>query len=89
MTSDFWDRGSANDDLDLRAFFDSSIGDRLAGLLAVGVLVSLGLTRDRGALGVTVLDNGKKRREYFRRSEDCADWLQLATAALSGNGSGR
>lgn len=88
MNDDFWNGSTSATDLDLPAFLDSSVTDALTSLLDLGVLVSLGLTRDRGAIGIAVFDDGRRRREYFRQPEEAADWLRLAVATLSGNGLG-
>lgn len=87
MNDDFWAGTNNGNVLDLEAFFDSDITDALRRVISLGVLVSLGLTRDGGALGITILDAGRKRREYFRSAQDGSDWLHMAAAALSGNGS--
>lgn len=88
MPNDFWDGSAKSAYLDIPAFFDSSLTDGICRVLEMGVLVSLGLTRDGGALGIAVFDDGRRRREYFRTSQDASDWLGLAAAALSGNGVG-
>lgn len=88
MDNDFFAGSSASTDIDLSAFFDSSVTEQLCGLLELGVLVSLGVTRDGGALGIAIFNDGRRRREYFRRSEDAADFLRLATESLSGLGVG-
>jgi hypothetical protein len=88
MTNDFWDGSTTSTNLDVSAFFDSSVTEHLCRVLEMGVLVSFGLTRDGGAIGIAVLDDGRRRREYFRTPQDAADWLGLAAAALSGNGVG-
>lgn len=89
MDDDFWDSSGSGANLDVPAFFDSSVMERLCEVLSLGVLVSLGLTRDGGALGVAVFDDGRRRREYFRTSSDAEDWLRRAATALSGNGLGQ
>lgn len=88
MDEDFWS-GSANPArLDVRAFLDSSVTDHLAALLDLGVLLSLGLTRDGGAVGIAVFDDGRRRREYFRHPEEATDWLGMAVKTLSATGLG-
>lgn len=89
MNDEFWSGTATGNALDIAAFLDSSVTDGIGGLLAMGVLVSLGLTRDGGAVGVTVFNDGRRRREYFRQSSDCADWLQLARLALAPNRASR
>jgi hypothetical protein len=88
MNETFWDGSAKGSDIDLPAFFDSGVSDGLIGVLSLGVLVSLGVTRDGGALGITILSDGRRRREYFRDSEAATDFLRGAVVALSGAGVG-
>lgn len=88
MTDDFWDATGTGSRLDLRAFFDSDVLQRLVDLLELGALISFGLTRDSGAIGLAVFDDGRRRREYFRDSHDAVEWLGRAQHAISGNGLG-
>lgn len=88
MTDDFFDSGSHAAVVDVPAFFDSSVPGLIGELVSLGVLVSVGTTRDRGAVSITVTNDGRYRREYFRSSDDASDWLRLATGALRGNGLG-
>lgn len=96
---DWLDEGGSGTPLDVPALFDSAVPDGLALLVGTGALVSLGVTRDGGALGVTVTVDGRWRREYFRESEDLVSWLSEAVPAVreavqaasasSGRGSGQ
>lgn len=89
MNSDgFFSDGAATAVVDVPGFLDSGITDLLAELVAMGVLVSIGTTRDRGAVSITVTSDGRWRRDYFRDSADASDWLRLAVAAVSGSGIG-
>jgi hypothetical protein len=82
-----WFEGSGSGGLvDVPALFDSVASERLFAVVALGALVSVGLTRDGGALGITVTSDGRWRREYFRDPEAAAAWLDGAAAALGGNG---
>jgi hypothetical protein len=74
--------------VDIPAFFDSRFPDAVAQCVALGLLVSVGTSRDRGAVSVTVTHDGRHRREYFRDSADAADFLGLAVAAVRGPGVG-
>jgi hypothetical protein len=90
MTSDdFFSDGGAAAPADVPAFFDSDVPQLVGELVSLGVLVSIGTTRDRGAVSITVTNDGHWRREYFRASSDATDWLRLAVAAVSGRGLGR
>lgn len=48
-----------------------------------GALVSLGLTRDRGALSVSMWVDGVKEREWFTDPDKFADAMTEAAEALS------
>lgn len=88
MDDGFWDGTAGTNAIDLPAFFDSGVIEKLGEVLALGVLVSIGLTRDGGAVGLAVFDDGRRRREYFRDSTAASDFLGAAAASLSGNGIG-
>ena len=82
MMGDWFDEGGGTGSpLDVPALLDSAAGDGIAALVATGALVSLGLTRDGGALGVTATVDGRWRREYFRDAEDLVSWLSEAVPA--------
>lgn len=72
---DWFSSGRNGTALDVPALLDSDAGRLLHEMAGTGALVSLGLTRDGGALGVTVLVDGQYRREYFRECEGLAEWL--------------
>jgi hypothetical protein len=80
--SDWFADGSHSAVCDVHGIMDSVVPSLLWGLVAAGNLVSIGTTRDRGALSVTITNDGRWRREYFRDSEDLAEWLREATIAL-------
>lgn len=82
MNDSFWDGSATGSNIDLPAFFDSGVLDGLIGLLSMGVLVSLGTTRDGGAIGITILQDGRRRREYFRDSDVAGGFLRDAVDAL-------
>jgi hypothetical protein len=54
---------------------DSRALDLLGVAVGAGALLSLGLTSDGGALGVTVTVDGRWRREYHRDADSLVDWL--------------
>lgn len=74
--------------VDLLAFFDSDITPAVVGLMGLGCLVSLGTTRDRGAVSVTVTLDGDWDREYFRSSDECIEWLSRAAGILAARNGG-
>lgn len=47
-----------------------------------GALLSIGVTSDGGALGITVTVDGRWRREYFREPEELANWCGEADEAV-------
>lgn len=51
-------------------------------IVSSGALLSLGVTSDGGALGVTVTVDGRWRREYFRHEEELLTWLAEALPAV-------
>jgi len=80
--SDWFDEGGSAGAVDVLALFDSEAPQSLLALVSAGALVSLGLTSDGGALGVTVTVDGRWRREYFRDSEPLTLWLDQALPAV-------
>jgi hypothetical protein len=82
--SDWFADGSHPAVCDVHGIMDSAVPALLWGLVAAGNLVSVGTTRDRGALSVTITNDGRWRRDYFRGSEELAEWLRGATVALIG-----
>lgn len=51
-------------------------------LVDLGCLVSFGTTSDGGAMALTVMLDGRKRREYFRDVEELQGWLAEALPAV-------
>jgi len=80
--SDWFDGSGSAGSIDVVALLDSG-GDAVAELVRLGALVSVGLTSDGGALGLTVTLDGRWRREYFRETEALIDWLKGAIDAVS------
>ena len=80
---DWFDGGSSHSPVDVPALFDSEAATVLLGIVCQGALVSLGLTSDGGALGVTVTFDSRYRREYFRESEELTLWLKEAEEACT------
>lgn len=83
MASGLLGEGPSNGSVDVAAFMDSDLPGRVARVVSLGVLVSIGTTRDRGALSLTVTQDGDWDREYFRRVEDALDWLDHAFRVLA------
>jgi hypothetical protein len=74
--------------VDARAFFDSHVCERVGELVSMGLLISIGTTRDRGAISCQITNDGDWDREYFRRSEELIEWLELAIKVYKGAGLG-
>lgn len=51
-------------------------------IVQAGALLSMGTTKEGGALGVTVTVDGRWRREYFRDAEGLVAWLAEAIPAV-------
>lgn len=88
MAGGLFSNGAGPSTIDVSAFFDSDLPVLIAETVAMGVLVSVGTTRDRGALSLTVTADGAFDREYFRTSEDACDYLRRAGASLRSLGYG-
>jgi hypothetical protein len=79
---DWFDGGGRGSAVDVPSLLDSAGGTAIWDLVAAGALVGLGLTRDRGALGVTITVDGRWRREYFRDADDLQLWMAEAVPAV-------
>lgn len=80
--ADWFDEGGRGSPVDVAALLDSQGGAAVGELVGLGALVSLGLTSDRGALGVTVTVDGRWRREYFRDEDELRVWMAEAIPAV-------
>lgn len=80
--SDWLDGNGNGARIDVPKLLDSTAGSGLAELVAAGALVSMGLTSDGGALGVTVTVDGRWRRDYFRDEDELGLWLAEAIPAV-------
>lgn len=79
---DWFDEGGSGAPCDVLAVLDGGGLTSLIAMVEAGALVSIGLTSDGGALGVTVTVDGRWRREYFRTSEDLTEWTEAAQAPV-------
>lgn len=80
--ADWFDGAGNGKQLDAVAILTSHPGEGIAALVQAGALVSLSLTSDGGALGVTVTVDGRWRREYFREEDELLAWLAEAIPAV-------
>lgn len=79
---DWFDGNGNGSRVDVVKLLDSKCGEGLHELVAAGALVSMGLTSDGGALGVTVTVDGRWRREYFREEDELITWIAEAIPAV-------
>lgn len=61
---------------------DATFLELLVELVELGALVSIGASRDKGAVQVTVTVNGEWDREWFRTDEELRDWLREAVQVV-------
>ena len=77
--SDWFDEGSSANAADVGALLDTQgVVEAIAELVTLGALVSIGVTSDGGAMGMTITLDERRRREYFRDSDELRTWLSLA-----------
>ncbi len=79
---DWFASGGSGKQVDVPALLDSAGAEALWEVVSIGALVSIGMTRDGGALGVTVTVDGRWRREYFRDPEELSTWMSEALPAV-------
>lgn len=60
----------------------ASFMELLIELVGLGALISIGASRDRGALSVTVTCGGEWDREWFRTEDELLDWLKEAVVVV-------
>lgn len=78
-----WGNGSKSaGPVDVVKTLDSKAWEQLQLFISEGALVSMGLTADGGALGVTITVDGDWDREYFRDSDELALWVEESAAAI-------
>jgi hypothetical protein len=78
----FDDASTGGSPVDVEAMFDSSALDSLWECVGRGAMVSIGTSRDGGALSVGVTCSGKLKREWFRESDALKDWMARAANAV-------
>lgn len=83
VVGDWLDEGGTGSPVDVEAMLDGRAGDLLHQIVGCGALVSMGLTSDGGALGITITVDGRWRREYFRDAEPLGDWLAGGAVAIA------
>jgi len=63
---------------------DATFLELLVELVELGALVSIGSSRDKGAVKVTVTVGGEWDSEWFRDDESLRDWLREAVVVVRG-----
>ena len=63
---------------------DSTFLELLVELVELGALVSIGSSRDKGAVKVTVTVAGEYDFDWFRTDEELRDWLKEAVVVVGG-----
>lgn len=61
---------------------DATFLELLVELVELGCLISIGASRDKGAVKVTVTVNGEYDFDWFRTDEELADWLREAVVVV-------
>lgn len=82
MAGDWFDGNGAGKAVDVAALLEGLGAQGVLELVEAGALVSLGLTSDGGALGLTVTVDGRWRREYFRDPAEMVAWIDEALPAV-------
>jgi len=80
----FLNGSRANAAVDVGTVLDASAWEYVVSIVTSGALVSLGRTRDGGAVSVTVTINGEYEREWCRQAEEASDFLREVEKFLAG-----
>ena len=80
--SDFFKSDTGGSTFDCTTIPDSQGLSLLCECVAMGALVSLSLSRDKGVLGVTLMLGDSKQRDYFRDVDELFDWAGRARDAV-------
>lgn len=86
MPSKAWEEFAATqrgEACDLPGLWSAGVVDALTRVLAAGALVSSGMSRDGGALGVTVTHDGEFVRQWFREPDGLETWLNSAADVIA------
>ncbi len=81
--SDWFDGDRGNALVDVAEMMADGADVNLFRCVQAGALVSIGMTRDGGAVSVTVTLDGKWRREYFHNSDQLTLWSEDAAGAVA------
>lgn len=80
----FLNRAGPSSVVDAGALLDSTVVEYIASIVNGGALVSIGRTRDGGALSLTCTVDGAYEREWCRSIEEAADFLREVDKYLAG-----
>lgn len=83
MAVDWFDANGTGGAVDLAELLDGAAAQGLREIADNGALVSFGLTSDGGAMHVTVTQDQRYRREYFRDRDTLLAWIGEAILATS------
>lgn len=61
---------------------DATFLELLVELVELGCLISIGASRDKGAVKVTITVNGEYDFDWFRSDEELHDWLREAVVVV-------
>lgn len=76
-----WD-GKDKARVDVGELLDATTMEWIQELVEMGALVSLGTSRDGGALSVHVKTADVKNREWFRDAEELHEWLKTGVQVV-------
>jgi hypothetical protein len=79
----WFDEGASGSPVDVSKVFTDEAIVHLLAMVQAGALISIGVTSDGGALGITVTVDGNWRREYFRDWEQLELWTSAAVAPVT------
>ena len=81
--SDFFNAQKAGHAVDLEDSLDATFLEHVRDLVGSGALVSVGTTRDGGALSLTITYDGQWRREYLTATDEVHEYLKLAAVTIN------
>lgn len=83
MDMSWFDSERSNAVVDVVAMMSDGADVNLFRCVQNGALVSIGMTRDGGAVSVTVTLNGQWKREYFHDPDQLTLWSESAAAGVA------
>lgn len=80
--------GNGKAQVNVSHLLDATTMEHLIALVELGALVSIGTSRDGGALSIHVKAGDIKNREWFRSDDELHEWLSDGVEACRKGGSG-